>query len=78
MKREVAQPAFVFFNDLPSFGVPRYSRVHLYRLMRRGQFPPQVQISPNRVAWRLSAIIDWVASRPLSSKVVQGAPDAAD
>ena len=69
MKREEVkaadQPAFVFYHELPAHGVPRYSRVHLYRLMARGQFPLQVQISPNRVGWRLSSISEWVANRPL-------------
>jgi predicted DNA-binding transcriptional regulator AlpA len=77
MKRERVEvrPAFVYFNELPAYGVPAYSRVHIYRMMRRGQFPAQIQISDNRVGWRLSAIQDWVATRPLSAKV---APDAAD
>ena len=73
MKREVeARPVFVSFNELPAYGVPKYSRVHMLRLMRRGQFPQQVQLSPNRVGWLLSgpgSIEEWLESRPLSSRV---------
>ena len=62
---------YVSFKELPDYGVPKYSRVHTLRLMRRGQFPQQVQISPNRVGWLLSgpgSIEEWLASRPLSSR----------
>jgi Prophage CP4-57 regulatory protein (AlpA) len=69
---------FVTFDQLPAYGVPKFSRVHLYRLMRKGQFPQQVQITPNRVGWKRDSILGWVASRPLSSKVVPEASDAAD
>jgi len=72
-----AQPAFISYYELPAYGVPRYSRVHLLRLMRRGQFPQQVQISPNRVGWRLSSIREWVSSRPLSARVRREDDDAA-
>lgn len=35
----------------------------IYRLMKTGDFPAQVRISPNRVAWMLSTIEDWLAER---------------
>ena len=28
-----------------------------------GLFPPKSQISPNRTAWRLSAILEWMNAR---------------
>jgi predicted DNA-binding transcriptional regulator AlpA len=62
------QSIFVTYPQLPAYGVPSYSRVHLMRMMRRGQFPQQVQLSPNRVAWRVTDILEWVANRPLSQK----------
>ena len=39
------------------------SRPTLWRMVRRGDFPPSVSISPGRVAWPESAINDWIASR---------------
>jgi predicted DNA-binding transcriptional regulator AlpA len=69
-------PVFVRYDQLPDYGI-RYSRVHLLRLMRRGQFPLQVQISPNRVAWRRSAILEFVANRPTSARVRVETGDAA-
>jgi hypothetical protein len=71
-------PVFVAFDQLPAYGVPKFSRVHIIRLQRLGKFPQQVQITANRVGWTLDSIQDWVASRPLSSKVAPEAPDAAD
>jgi hypothetical protein len=78
MKREVeARPVYVSYDELPVYGVPKYSRVHMYRLMRRGQFPAQVQITPNRVGWRLTSVSEWVGNRPLSSRVQREPADAA-
>jgi len=62
------QPVFVTYPELPDYGVPPYSRVHLMRMMRRDQFPQQIQLSPNRVAWRVTDIVEWVSNRPLSQK----------
>lgn len=35
----------------------------LYRLMNAGKFPRSVRISPRRVAWRESAVLDWLRQR---------------
>jgi prophage regulatory protein len=40
-----------------------YSRVHLGRLVKAGAFPRPVQVSPGRVAWRMSDLRAWLASR---------------
>jgi hypothetical protein len=64
---------FVIYSDLPNYGIPRYSRKHLLDLMKRGQFPAAVQLSPNRVAWRASALQEWIASRPTSRAVADAA-----
>ena len=53
----------VAFANLPHYGI-RYTRVHLRRLIARKLFPPPLQISPNRVAWRESDLNAWIASRP--------------
>jgi len=55
---------FVVYQELPNFGVPRYSRVHLRRLIAKGLFPSPAMLSANRIAWRLSALESWKASRP--------------
>lgn len=34
----------------------------VYRRIREGTFPKQVRIGPNSVAWRQSAIADWMTS----------------
>jgi prophage regulatory protein len=55
--------SFVPYSALRSHGI-FYTRVHLNRLMKAGTFPAAVQLSPNRVAWRLSEIESWKTSRP--------------
>ncbi len=60
---------FVTYPELPNYGIPKYSRKHLLDLMKRGQFPPAVQLSPNRVAWRASALREWAATRPIARTV---------
>jgi hypothetical protein len=55
---------FITYDQLPKYGVPNYSRVHTRRLIARGLFPRPVMLSPNRIAWRLSDLEAWKASRP--------------
>jgi prophage regulatory protein len=40
-----------------------FCQPHLYRLMKRGEFPRQIRIGANRVAWRESDIRAWVESK---------------
>jgi predicted DNA-binding transcriptional regulator AlpA len=40
------------------------SRVTIWRLERLGQFPRRVLISPRRVGWFESEIMEWLLSRP--------------
>lgn len=35
-------------------------RTTLWRLMRAKRFPASVQLSPGRVAWRRSSILNWM------------------
>lgn len=40
-----------------------YTPQHILRLEKRGLFPRRVQVGPNRVAWLLSEVEEWVATR---------------
>jgi prophage regulatory protein len=40
------------------------SRMTIYRLEKRRQFPSRVQLSPNSVGWRKEDVDHWVESRP--------------
>ena len=40
------------------------SRVTLWRLERKGQFPVRLRLSANSVGWREDEILDWVDTRP--------------
>ena len=40
-----------------------YTPQHILRLEKRGLFPRRVQVGPNRVAWLLSEIEQWVEAR---------------
>jgi predicted DNA-binding transcriptional regulator AlpA len=44
-------------------------------MMRAGTFPAAVQISPNRIGWRLSDLEEWKRQRPLARSL--RAADAA-
>ena len=46
----------------PAKGIP-YSRVHLGRLERGGQFPRRITLSPGRVAWLEHEIDAWLEAR---------------
>ena len=40
-----------------------FTKVHLYRLIKRGEFPDRVKIGERRVCWRESEIEAWIASK---------------
>lgn len=40
------------------------SKPVIYKLVREGTFPRQVRVTTNRVAWRRSAIVEWIAKLP--------------
>ncbi|MFC6339948.1 AlpA family phage regulatory protein [Pseudomonas sp. CCM 7891] len=42
-------------------------KITVYRRIREGRFPKQVRIGPNSVAWRQSAISQWIATAPLAT-----------
>jgi hypothetical protein len=65
-RRSADDEVFITYNQLPDHGVPRYSRVHMRRLMAGGLFPRPVMLSPNRIAWRRSDVAAWKASRPIA------------
>jgi prophage regulatory protein len=40
----------------------------IYRLIRKGSFPKQIQLSENSVGWRQSEISAWMAARIASAR----------
>lgn len=48
-----------FMRERDVLDVTSLSRTTLWRIMKSGQFPRPVRISPGRVGWRESAIIAW-------------------
>jgi prophage regulatory protein len=65
VERQLPLPGFdrfVRYPDLKPLGVP-FSRQHLAVLEESGRFPKRVKLSARVVAWRLSEIIDWMATR---------------
>ena len=41
----------------------RLSRMTIYRLERRGEFPCRIQLSPNRIGWHDDVIEEWIKGR---------------
>jgi predicted DNA-binding transcriptional regulator AlpA len=51
--------------------------ISVYRWLReRSDFPVPIRISPNRLAWRQGAILDYIASRPRREQRTLVAGDA--
>jgi hypothetical protein len=59
----------------PATGKP-FSRKHLIDMQRRGEWPKATQISRNRIAWRLSELIEREATLPHARSVREPASDA--
>ena len=52
-----------FIGEKQCHQITNLSRITRWRLIKQGLFPPKVRISPNRTAWRLSAILEWMNAR---------------
>jgi len=70
--RPPEEEVFVPYVDLKNHGV-NFTRIHLRRLAAKGLFPAPVMLSANRIAWKLSEIVAWKASRPRHESVAAGA-----
>jgi len=44
--------------------VTSYSRTTIWREERAGRFPRRIQLSPGRVGWIGSEVLEWIESRP--------------
>ena len=52
-----------FIGEKECHQITNLSRVTRWRLIKQGLFPPKIRLSPNRTAWRLSAILEWMNAR---------------
>ena len=52
-----------------------YTPQHILRLEKRGLFPRRIQVGPNRVAWLLSEIEEWVAARIFERDMSEKKPE---
>lgn len=44
------------------------SRVSIWRLERSGKFPARIKIGDRAVAWRLTAVLEWLETRREQSR----------
>lgn len=50
-------------NELTNeMGVP-YSHVHIWRLVKAGQFPAPLKLGPRKVAWLRSEVEEWIEQK---------------
>lgn len=40
-----------------------YSPQHIHRLEQAGTFPKRIRLGPNRVAWLLNEVEEWIEAR---------------
>ncbi len=52
-----------FVGEKECHQITSLSRITRWRLIKQGLFPPKIRLSPNRTAWRLSAIQEWMNAR---------------
>ncbi len=43
------------------------SRGTLWRMVKAGLFPPPIRVGTRAVRWRLSEVLEWIASRPVAT-----------
>jgi len=49
-------------KGLRQYGI-RWTRQHINRLERRGEFPKKVKVGPNTSDWVADEIVDWCAAK---------------
>ncbi len=52
-----------FVDEKECRQITSLSRITRWRLIKQGLCPPKIRLSPNRTAWRLSAIQEWMNAR---------------
>jgi len=45
-----------------------YSKMHLNRLEKRGEFPPRIRLGARRVVWKLSEVMAWLDAKRTDQK----------
>jgi prophage regulatory protein len=63
MKSPVSSNLVTFPQLRERFGIP-FRRQSILRMRRRGTFPEPLRLSEATIAWRVSDIEAWLASRP--------------
>ena len=48
-----------------------FGRSHIYSLMEQGQFPRQIYLGPNTVAWLESEVSDWMKEQIRQSRDIE-------
>ena len=49
-----------------------FARYGIYKLIREGRFPKQVQIGRNRVAWVESEVLEWIEHKMAQRNATSG------
>lgn len=63
-ERKATAGGVLFYNAKQVCHMFGFSRTHLWRLQRSGEFPSPRELGPNRVGWLASEVIAWAVSRP--------------
>ena len=50
------------YHDFADMGI-HYSREHINRLIKLGQFPASFRLSEHRIVWLESAVHEWLTAR---------------
>ncbi len=55
-----------FLSKPEVLNIAGLSHVTQWRMEKRGEFPQRRQISPGRVGWLESEVLEWMNTRPVS------------
>jgi len=62
-----AQDRLLTIREVEAFA--RLSKPTIYILVKRGEFPRQLRLGPNRVAWLKSEVLAWIEDRAAAREV---------
>mgnify|MGYP002624922501 CR=1 FL=1 len=53
---------FVYYHQLKNYGVI-YCRSHIWRLEKKNLFPKRISLSPSRICWLETEILEWMTKQ---------------
>lgn len=60
-RKRAERDEIILWHELQ--GIVKLGRTTVWRLEKDGSFPKRIKLSPGRIGWKVSSVLEWIASR---------------